>query len=144
MGTPQDTPSANAFARHAQEDAALAATSPEEASNDDSGPGLTWVGRVGIFLLFPTAVGVVGMYFAYLEKTNNPERILSFDQDFVMPFLLSLAMAIVIGFQTGGYTSRKVKPVLSWPKVKRVKRVVHRKNGKVVAPEDVPPKNKNA
>ena len=105
--------------------------------NERQPEGLTVLGKIGIFLAFPLLVGLTGMYFAYLEQRKNPEREMNMDQDFVMPFLLALAMVIVIGFQTSGYRSREVQPLIHWPKVKRVKRVVHRKNGKIISPNEV-------
>lgn len=112
-------------------------TSESKETQEANGEGLTFLGRVGLFLLFPLVTGIVGMYFAFLQQKKDPSRELSFDQDFVMPFLLSLAMVIVIGFQTNGFRSRKVKPLVQWPKVKRVKKIVHRKNGQIISAEDV-------
>ena len=115
------------FARHAEEDTALA--SPNELVEETSPLGLTTPGKLFIFIVFPLTIGVLGLYMAYLETRRNPDKKLSFDQDFMVPFLLALAMAIVIGFQTGGFTSSKVKPLVSWPKVRRVKKIIRKKKG---------------
>jgi len=117
------------FARHTQEDTAITQQADDDTENNTT-PGLTWLGRLAIFLVFPLLVGLLGLYMAFLETKKSPDRHLSFDQDFVLPFLLALAMAIVVGFQTGGFTSRKVKPLIAWPKVKRVKKIVHKRKDK--------------
>jgi len=74
-----------------------------------------------IFVVFPTLMGFIGLYMGYLESIRKPERELDFDTDFVMPFLLALAFTIVVGFQTKGYTTNKVEPLVKWPKVRRKK-----------------------
>jgi hypothetical protein len=112
------------FAEHAQDDSALA-----PKSNADIEPGLagpTLMGRIVIFLLFPTLVGVLGLYMGYLGKRDDPDRDLSFDTDFALPFTLALSMCIVISFQTGGFTSSKPKSLVKWPKVKKRRKVVHK------------------
>ncbi|KAL7580050.1 hypothetical protein ACA910_005035 [Epithemia clementina (nom. ined.)] len=114
------------FARHAQEDTALA-SSQDAANNGNSHSGLTFIGKIFVFIVFPLTIGVLGLYIAYLETRRNPEKELSFDQDFMVPFLLALAMAVVIGFQTGGFSSNKVEPLVAWPKVRRVKKVIRKK-----------------
>lgn len=112
--------SATVYADHAEQDAAL--KSPQEKEN--KGPGLTTVGQVGLFILFPLTVGVAGLYVGYLSTLKDKDRKLSIDQDFVMPFLLALTMVIVVSIQTDGFRQKKVKPLVPWPKVKRVKKVV--------------------
>ena len=123
----------DAFARHAQEDAALA----EPVEDQAQGPqGLTTLGKVFIFMIFPLTIGVLGLYTSYLESRRKPDKTLSFDQDFMVPFLLALAMAVVIGIQTGGFTTNKVKPLIAWPKVRRVKKIVRKKKGEVAEDKD--------
>jgi hypothetical protein len=127
-------------AQHAEADAAL-----QKADETDTAPapspaskkGLTFLGKLGIFFGFPLAMGTVGLYMAFLETRKDMARELSFDQDFVVPFLLALAMAVVIGFQTGGYSSSEVTPLIPWPKVKRVKKIIYKnKKGEIVPGPD--------
>lgn len=80
------------------------------------------MGKIAIFLLFPTIVGLLGLYSAYLQLRKEPDRTLDFDNDFMNPFLLALAMCVVVYIQTGGFTSKKMEPLIKWPKVKRVKK----------------------
>lgn len=116
-----------AFEKHAKEDTALTPTQEETATS--SSRGATMLGKIFVFIIFPTTVGVIGLYTSYLETRRRVDKKLSFDQDFMVPFLLALAMAVVIGIQTGGFSSNKVKPLVAWPKVRRVKKIVKKKKG---------------
>ena len=100
----------------------------QQAATDAPNPpeppkGLSTIGKFAVFLGFPITMGMLGLYMSYLETLRRPEKELSLDQDFVMPFLLALAMAVVIGIQTSNFTTSKVQPLVAWPKVKRVKRI---------------------
>lgn len=119
----------NAFAQHAAADSALKSSDQQQQQQSQSGGrGLTFLGRIAVFLLFPTVVGVLGLYFAWLEARRKPEKKhLSLDRDFVLPFLLALAFACVIGLQTGGFRAAQARPLIAWPKVRRVKKVVKKK-----------------
>ena len=79
--------------------------------------------RVIVFMIFPVSMGLLGLYMAHL---NQDQRQMSFDKDFMMPFLLAEGMVVVIYIQTNGFKQGRVQPLLHWPKVKRVKKVVHR------------------
>jgi hypothetical protein len=119
-------------------DAALPVPDATDRAVAASKKGLTFLGKLGIFLGFPLVAGMAGLYLAFLESQKRKDRELSFDQDFVVPFLLALAMAIIIGFQTGGYTSSSVTPLIPWPKVKRVKKIIYKnKKGEIVSPPAV-------
>lgn len=121
-----------AFARHAQEDEAL--QPPDDANQGETtSSGLSMYGRIMVFIVFPITMGTIGLYIGYLESINKPDRKISFDQDFVMPFLLALAMSAILFFQTAGFTSNKVKPLVSWPKARRVKKIVKKKRGEIEA-----------
>lgn len=121
----QNSKKANSkFARHAQDDAALA---PESGSTELSQrKGMTFIGKILVFLVFPTLVGFLGLYMGYLAKRDDPNRDLNFDTDFALPFLLALTMCIVVGFQTRGFASSKPQPLVFWPKVKKRKKIVHK------------------
>lgn len=102
---------------------------PEEQVATDGNakrPGLTFLGKLGIFLGFPFLVGIMGLYLGYLSSLKDPERKMDLDKDFIMPFLLALAMVAIIGMQTNGYSTTEVKPLVKWPKVKRVKKFVRK------------------
>lgn len=106
------TPATNAYDKHVQ-----------DATAKDTGAGkqMPWSVRLVIFLLFPLLVGLIGLYMGYLESLRKPDRELNVDTDFVMPFLLALAFAVVIAFQTKGFQTRNVEPLVKWPKVRRKK-----------------------
>ena len=126
-----------AFAKHAEQDDALRQDDKDGgATGSDASSSMTMYGRFMVFLIFPVTCGVIGLYLGYLESTRRPERKISFDQDFVMPFLLALAMAVVLFFQTGGFTSNKVKPIVAWPKVRRVKKVIRKTKAQAEADKE--------
>jgi hypothetical protein len=120
------------FSDHTQDDAALAAPEQDKSPKDDL-QGLTFLGRLTIFLLFPTSIGLLGLYTGYLTKRDDPDLKLSFDSDFAYPFVLALTLAIVVGFRTGGFKSATAKPLVAWPKVKKRRKIVHKH---VVAGQD--------
>jgi hypothetical protein len=116
-----------AFANIAADDGTAMASQIESEPNEKSeGPGLTALGRITLFIGFPFCVGSSGLYMAYLRTVSNPEKKIDFDNDFIFPFLLALTMVLVVGFQTGGYVSKKAKPLVAWPQVKRRKKVVYK------------------
>jgi len=82
---------------------------------------MSWRARIVLFIVFPVMAGCMGMCAAHLEHRRKPEREIDFDSDFMMPFLLGLVFVIVVGFQTRGYTTDKVEPIVKWPKVRRKK-----------------------
>lgn len=116
----------SAFADIAADDAAMASQIESEPHEKTEGPGLTAVGRITLFIGFPFCVGSSGLYMAYLRTVANPEKKIDFDNDFIFPFLLALTMVLVVGFQTGGFVSKKAKPLVAWPQVKRRKKVVYK------------------
>ena len=86
----------------------------------------TTTSKLMIFLLLPTIAGLIGLYAAYLGQYNDPDKKLSIEADFGLPFMLTLLLVVVIGFQTNGYASAEVKPLVQWPKVKRTRKVIHK------------------
>jgi hypothetical protein len=132
------------FANHTARDSALQQRNQQQSPNnqmncndnnhDDDGcrtssgqAGLTWIAKLAIFILFPFIVGLFGLYVSYLEtfKTDKNHK-LSFDQDFIFPFLLALALAIVVGFRTSNFRLKQLQPIVAWPKVQRVKKYVYK------------------
>eukprot|EP00521_Asterionellopsis_glacialis_P011255 CAMPEP_0195294922 /NCGR_PEP_ID=MMETSP0707-20130614/16206_1 /TAXON_ID=33640 /ORGANISM="Asterionellopsis glacialis, Strain CCMP134" /LENGTH=166 /DNA_ID=CAMNT_0040356013 /DNA_START=117 /DNA_END=617 /DNA_ORIENTATION=- len=112
------------FQSHAKEDAAL--KKEEEPESKPFNPqGLTVLGRIAVFLGFPLGVGLVSLYLSYMRNFRKGDKEIDLDRDFVFPFLLSLSTVIVVGFQTKGFTTTKVKPLVSWPKVKRKRKIIH-------------------
>eukprot|EP00986_Skeletonema_menzelii_P009522 scaffold4350_cov131-Skeletonema_menzelii.AAC.2 len=125
------------------------------ANNSSSGDfgQMSLKARVTIFILVPFCTGFIGLFSSFLQSTRPPAtndndttkaaepHTIDFDRDFVTPFLLGLALVIVIGFQTGGFryaggmTPMERKFALSWPKARRVKKV--RRERVIVEDEDV-------
>ena len=69
---------------------------------------------------------MVGLYAAYLKQSEEPGRTMTIEADFGLPFMLTLLLVLVIGFQTNGYGSSQIKPLVSWPKVKKIRKVTHK------------------
>jgi len=94
---------------------------------------LSWKARFLVFVAFPISIGILGLYFGYLETQKHPDRKLDLDSDFVIPFLLALSFVIVLGFRTNGFTTTEVEPLVKWPKVVRKKKIVRKtKDGKEI------------
>ena len=117
------TPKSQKYSQHTKDDAAFAA---DDQKGNGKQRGLTILGKIAVFFGFPTLVGFIGLYMGYLASLHDPTRKVSFDIDFAMPFVLALSMVVVIGLQTRNYTSKKVDPLVSWPKVKKRKKIVHK------------------
>lgn len=110
---------------HVEQDAAQQQESSAAAAR--TGRGLSLQGGILVFLVFPMSCGLLGMYVAYLQKTfRDSTRVLDFDTDFVVPFLVALTMVIVIYCQTNRFQS-KFKPLVTWPKVRRVKKITRKR-----------------
>jgi len=82
--------------------------------------------KLMIFLGLPTIAGFIGLYAAFLSQYKDPEKKLAIEADFGLPFMLTLMLVVVIGFQTNGYASSEVKPLVKWPKVKKTRKVIHK------------------
>jgi hypothetical protein len=106
-----------------KEDPALAP--PEPDAEPERRKSMSLFGRMIIFLALPTVVGICGLYMGYIASRKDPDREMSFDVDFALPFLLALSMAVVIGFQTRGYTDTP-EPLVFWPKVRKRKKIIHK------------------
>jgi hypothetical protein len=63
---------------------------------------------------------------AYLKTIDDPTAKIRIEADFVFPFMLALLLVLVVGYQTGGFTSSKPKPALQWPKVQKQRKIIHR------------------
>lgn len=86
----------------------------------------TFISKLALFLLLPTLAGLGGLYTGYLAQYSDPNRKLKIEADFGLPFMLMLLLVVVVGFQTGGYSTTDVKPLVQWPKVKRTRKVIHK------------------
>lgn len=86
----------------------------------------TTLSKFILFLLLPTVAGLIGLYAAYLGQYDDPNKKLAIEADFGLPFMLTLLLVVVIGFQTNGYSSSEVQPLVQWPKVKRTRKVIHK------------------
>jgi len=111
-----------AFAKHKAQQ--------ETRENDENkSANMPLMARLLLFLFLPTFVGVCGLGVSYLKtmrsRYDNDEKPheVSFDNDFVMPFLLCLALVVVLGIQTKGFTTRERTGAFQWPKTRVVKKI---------------------
>ena len=118
--------STSAFAKHKS-----AQNAADTSNTSRDGAKMPWVARLLIFVFVPSFTGLCGLGISYLQQIQGIEdadgqpHAINFDRDFVTPFLLGLAFVVVIGFQTGGFSSRERKGGFSWPKTRKVQRVRH-------------------
>lgn len=89
---------------------------------------IPWIGKVIVFVGFPTLSGSLGLYLSYLKQFRKDNEIheVSFDRDFVGPFLLGLALTVVVAMRTAMFRTNQMKSVIAWPKVRRVKKIVYK------------------
>jgi hypothetical protein len=99
---------------------------PPAAASESTGRSLTFLGNLAVFFLLPVLAGLMGLYFAFLETYNKPDRKLSIESDFGLPFMLMLFTSIVVGFRTGGFSSSKVEPIMKFPKIRKKTKVIHK------------------
>lgn len=66
------------------------------------------------------------MTVGIIEQRRNPDYELNIDRDFMYPFVLALCLTMIVGFQTKGFAKDKAEPLVSWPKVKKQRKVVHK------------------
>ena len=124
----------NKYAKHAKEDSALAGASatPAASSTSATTPNTTTtlIGRLLIFVGFPFFVGMIGLYSGYISHKANPDTVreMRIDTDFALPFIIALSMVLVIWFQTKGLAKdhMKPKPLISWPKTIKRKKIIHK------------------
>mmetsp|Transcript_9367 Transcript_9367/g.19654 ORF Transcript_9367/g.19654 Transcript_9367/m.19654 type:complete len:112 (+) Transcript_9367:120-455(+) len=86
----------------------------------------TTLSKLLLFLGLPMLAGIFGLYAAYLKQFKEPDRKLSIEADFGLPFTIALLLVVVIGFQTNGYTTSQRKPLVNWPKVKKTRKITHK------------------
>ena len=97
------------------------------ARNGQTGnPGMSLLSKILIFLVLPMLAGIMGLYSAYLKQFKEPDRKLTIEADFGLPFMLALLLAVIIGFQTNGFASSNVNPIINWPKVKKTRKITHK------------------
>lgn len=81
----------------------------------------------------------MGLLLAYVTRNGeNRDMSVNFDRDFVSPFILTMAVMCVLAYQSDGFSTRDIKPLVLWPKVRRRKKIVRKTvyvddDGKVVS-----------
>lgn len=100
---------------------------------------MTLVARFLIFGVVPTMTGLAGWGISHLQRYQSKLyqeeggelHEVDFDRDFVTPFLLAMALVVVLGFQTNGFAmgagDPRRKGAIVWPKARTVQRVRHQR-----------------
>lgn len=126
-----DASSSAAFARHTKEVTQQQPDASADSTAANSHPlgHMSLKARFLVFIFVPTITGLTGYFTAYMKAKNGKpvddkeELTVDFDRDFLTPFLLSMALVVVIGFQTRGYSTNERKAAFQWPKTRRVRTV---------------------
>ena len=121
------------FAKHKKSTAASQNDNHGSGSESSGTAKMSILARFLIFAFIPSFTGLAGLGISYLQSIMQRRRgdskevnEVNFDQDFVTPFLLALALVIVLGFQTNGFSMNsgdKRRGAFVWPKARTVKRV---------------------
>lgn len=99
-----------------------------EGQQPKKSKSMTITSRLFLFVLAPTAAGFLGLSVSYFNSKfgrDNPEPI-DFDRDFILPFLIALVLICVVSIQTQNFTSYEAKPLVSWPKVVKKKKIIRK------------------
>lgn len=116
------TENRNAFAQHREQDATL--RNQEEAAARQS---MSFVARTLTYIGFPLLVGIAGLYVGYIQTLENPKTKVDFDRDFLVPFVLALALVVVISIQTKAFTKKEITPLIQRPTVRRKKKIIRKR-----------------
>lgn len=98
-----------------------------ERKQSEQSKSMTIISRLVLFFLFPTFVGSCGLISSYMQNKygKDPEP-MDFDRDFVYPFLVTIVLVVVVSIQTGNFSSYQATPIVSWPKVVKKKKIIHK------------------
>jgi hypothetical protein len=108
------------------------------ASAERRHKSMSWTGRILVFFVVPSCAGCFGLLMSYLDKRAKAKEAtggssalefkLDLDQDFIYPFVLTLAVVLAVGFHSSGFsnTDGKGSPLLAWPKVRRKKKIIRK------------------
>jgi hypothetical protein len=80
--------------------------------------GATRSGLFAVFFAFPLIMGLFGLGLAYLEKTRNEERPISFDRDFGLPFGMAVVLSLIVALRTSRF-QKPMQPLISLPSIRK-------------------------
>jgi hypothetical protein len=115
----------------------------EKHKDSDRSKGMTIASRMTLFFVFPLLIGSIGLITSYLQHNLSKDpRPMDFDRDFVQPFLITLVLVVVVSIQTGNFSTYNAKPLVSWPKVVKKKKIIHKTvlvddDGNVIEDENI-------
>ena len=119
----------------------------KEGRYDDNSPksstGMTIASRLVLFFILPLIVGSLGLITSHVQNLLGKEPVpMNFDRDFVYPFLITLVLVVIVSIQTGNFSTYQAKPLITWPKVVRKKKITRKTivvddDGNVIEDEDI-------
>eukprot|EP01083_Nonionella_stella_P069318 184729_1 len=99
--------------------------------------------RIVLLFLFPLCVGSLGLGASHFQNTfSSDPNPMNFERDFILPFLMTMVLVVVVSLQTGSFSKYKADPLVHWPKVVKKQKIIRRTvvvddDGNVIEDEDL-------
>lgn len=99
--------------------------------------------RVVLLFIFPLCVGSLGLGASHFQNTFGSDPTpMNFERDFILPFLMTVVLVVVVSLQTGSFSKYQADPLVHWPKVVKKKKIIRRTvvvddDGNVIEDEDI-------
>ena len=126
MPKKQQSYDALAFAKHSRDE-----SERRQDKENIKSKTMTFISRIVLFLILPGIVGGIGLGASYFQNKYPPEgvepELVDFDRDFIMPFIMTLIIVIIVGIRTRGFTTYRSNSLVQWPKLIKKKKVVKKK-----------------
>lgn len=103
----------------------------------------TIASRIMLLFLFPLCVGSLGLGASHFQNSfSGDPNPMNFERDFILPFLMTMVLVVVVSLQTGSFSKYKADPLVHWPKVVKKQKIVRRTvvvddDGNVIEDEDI-------
>eukprot|EP01083_Nonionella_stella_P133278 405159_1 len=99
--------------------------------------------RIVLLFIFPLCVGSLGLGASHFQNTfTSDPNPMNFERDFILPFLMTMVLVVVVSLQTGSFSKYKADPLVHWPKVVKKQKIIRRTvvvddDGNVIEDEDI-------
>ncbi len=120
------------------------ATQKNPASDTQNQKGMNSIAsRIVLLFLFPLCVGSLGLGASHFQNTfSSDPNPMNFERDFILPFLMTMVLVVVVSLQTGSFSKYKADPLVHWPKVVKKQKIIRRTvvvddDGNVIEDEDI-------